>query len=211
MSEPVIQSLPPANGSFAIESPATDPYQFGIHVWVQQPMYIIGFFLNDLVLLGLWVGRRTLLIARTEQIMGLLAAVSLMWSILIPTKFWLDVAAHSYSTREEFESEWAKVQLEHQIEAALLASIISFIFALNLLLAMSRWTTINGISAKRQQLYDCIVLAQPILVSCISIWVFATSTSSQGVTPDLALQGLVWSATMGTTFVTNISGIIIFY
>ncbi|KAJ3076412.1 hypothetical protein HDU98_003275 [Podochytrium sp. JEL0797] len=143
--------------------------------------------------------------------MGLLAALSLMWSILIPTKFWLDVTVHSYSTREEFEGEWAKVQLEHQIEAALLASIISFIFALNHLLAMSRWTTINGISAKRQQLFDCIVLAQPFLASCISIWVFATSTSSQGVTPDLALQGLVWSAIMGTSFVTNISGIIIFY
>ncbi|KAJ3076410.1 hypothetical protein HDU98_003273 [Podochytrium sp. JEL0797] len=143
--------------------------------------------------------------------MGLLAALSLMWSILIPTKFILDVQVHSYSTLEEFQSESAKVQLAHQIEATLLAIILTFIFALNLLLAISRWTTINGISVKRQQLFDCIVLSQPILVSCISIWVFATSTSSQGVTPDLALQGLVWSAIMGTTFVTNVSGIIFFY
>ncbi|KAJ3223684.1 hypothetical protein HDU81_009041 [Chytriomyces hyalinus] len=188
-------SISPAtpNATISYETPLGNAFT----TYLILPTFLAGLLVNGFLVFTFIYSRRKLLTTRLDRIVLTLLIVCIIWSGSNSRKYlrriiWPDLPAT-------------------QLGSFMNSVNLILVFGINLLLAVERFFVFRNTDHLSSRPYFAIVIGTMLVQTVISGWLFLTSPSSNGVTPDEPFQRSVWIMTMTVSFIAQNFAIAILY
>ncbi|KAJ3226039.1 hypothetical protein HDU81_007493 [Chytriomyces hyalinus] len=185
-----------------ITSPGHDyafdtPLGNALTMYMLLPTFLIGVALNSSLVATFIYARRKLITMRLDRI---------VFSLLIVSIFWAGSMLRKYLHRLISPGD-----IGMTFTGFLNTFNLILVFGINLLLAVERFFVFRNTDSTASRPYFAIVFVIMLLQFIITLWLFTSSTSTNGVVPDLPLQSLVWTITVAVSFAGQNLAITILY
>ncbi|KAJ3258685.1 hypothetical protein HDU77_002170 [Chytriomyces hyalinus] len=173
------------------------PLGNALTMYMIQPTFLIGLALNTSLVATFIYARRKLLTIRLDRIVFALLVVCIIWSGSNLRKY-----VQRLIRPEDPGSGYTGFVNTFSL---------ILVFGINLLLAVERFFVFRNTDPRSSRPYFAIVIVIMLLQVIISLWMFISSSSDNGVVPDKPLQSLVWTITVTVSFTGQNLAITILY